>query len=260
MENKDNYFFRKIKKLKNSLFVQKFFRKDLNLNGKWWHRLIKVVFILLLIWLPLYNVFYGMREMKNHYWMEYIDTIDNRIINDDIVQLRSLLNYNEHIELYVKWNDRDWPKIWSLTQYYIDYYDESNSDKILKSMFCAKKWDETKLNKIANETNLWYRSRSDNRVWRPSLKQVNDEIKEYKCVLVDKLNWEKILNHQFEKLDELYIVKRTVKARVRAFLWWCWFYILFQAIILIPWCILIIIYYKIIVYIIYWSYKKDGQK
>ena len=60
------------------------------------------------------------------------------------------------------------------------------------------------------------------------------------------------LNHKSYKLDNLYIVKKTSKSKWYAF--WFWFgksYLVSQILLLIPGLLVIVIYYKIIIYVIY---------
>ena len=188
--------------------------------------------------------------------MEFVDKVENRVWND-ITQLSSVLNYWEHIDTSYWVYD-----VWDFTQYRTRYINTDwimvESDVHYRKLYCAKNWDVNKVNELVNRTNSWYLSMSDRRTWHPSAQQVNSEIKKYKCVLEDTMYGEKFLNHEFEALDNLYIVKQTTKSKRRAFWWWFGqHYLPMQWVMLIPWILVILIYYKIVIYIIYWSYKKN---
>jgi hypothetical protein len=209
----------------------------------------------LLIWYPLKWTYDIMVDFSDSYRVEVVDKVENRVW-DDIVQLHSILEQWEHID---KWSF----DIWDLTHYRVWHEDINwlfvDDDKAYKLLYCAKNWDVDKIIFLAKFTGLWYLSMSDFRTWNPTAKQIETEIKEYRCVLEDVLDWKPFLNHQFESLDDLYVVKTTTKSKRRAFLWWFGEnYLLFQGAVLISWLIIIVLYYKIIVYIIYWSYKKNN--
>lgn len=241
---------------KNYWFWWRFFRRDLNLNKKWWHRLLMILFLIILIWYPLKWTWNEMIDMKYYYRMEFVDKVENRIWNN-VVQLSSIINHWENIDTSYWTFD-----IWDFTQYRTRYEnidgDFVESDDVYKKLYCAKNWDVNKVNELADKTNLWYLSLSDWRTWAPSAQQVNSEISKYKCVLEDTMNGKKFLNHEFASLDNLYIVKQTTKSKRRAFRWrFGQHYLPLQWAMLIPWILVILIYYKIIIYIIYWSYKKN---
>lgn len=240
-------------------FWWKFFRKDLWLKKKWWHRLLIIIFIIFLVWYPIKWTFDSMKSLKYHYRVEVVDKVENRIWND-VVQLSRVLNSWEHIEHY--WNY----KIWDITS--TDLFTDGDewyivrSDEMYRELYCSKSWSVDKINSLAKKTGFWYLSLSDGRTWEPSAYQVNAEIKDYRCVIVDSMWWDfnKFLNHQFISLDDLFLVKQTTKSKRRWFRWrFGENYLPNQGIMLIPWIIIVIIYYKIILYIIYWSYKKNKQ-
>ena len=238
-------------------FRWRFFRKDLSLNKKWWHRMLMIIFFILLVFFPIKRTINIMNELYDYRRTEVVDSVENRIWND-ISKVSSLLDYSEYIETSYWIYD-----IWDFDQYRAfnknsDWYIERD-DKFYTEMYCAKNWDIDKINSLADKTGLWYLSMVDWRKWKPTAVQINNEIKKYRCVLPDTLNWKRFLNHEFEALDNLYIVKQTTKSMRYWFRWrFGEHYLPFQALILIPWCLIILIYYKVIIYIIYWSYKKNS--
>jgi hypothetical protein len=79
-------------------FWNNFFRKDLNLAGRWWHRLLLVVFFITFIW-ALY-VMYGDLFSTNHphipQW-KVVGSVDERITTE-VKQISDLKKTGERVE------------------------------------------------------------------------------------------------------------------------------------------------------------------
>lgn len=209
-------------------------------------------------------------EDKNYIYVEVIDKVENRIW-DNVIKIWDILNKWEYIQeghSLNKWDIVTHLFIFSgFTQKFTDWHDEL----LEKYTYCSKSWDTEKLSTLANKTNLWYdsrfwwsrESRFDSSLENPLLEQVNYEIDNFKCVIYDSYDSKKFLNHKFAKLENLYIVKQTEKSQNKENLWNielflidCLIQLSETAIIAL---ILIFIYYKIIIYIIYWSHKKNSS-
>lgn len=70
--------------------MKNIFRKDLNLNDKWYHRLFQILFVIWLFIL-LWNIFINFsNQSSNHY--KLVDKLENRL-TDKAVKISELLEY-----------------------------------------------------------------------------------------------------------------------------------------------------------------------
>lgn len=79
-------------------FWTNFFRKDLNLGGRWWHRLFLVIFFLCFAW-----ALYAMSSdpfTDNHPYVpqwKVVDSVDERL-TPEVKQIRDLKKFGEQVE------------------------------------------------------------------------------------------------------------------------------------------------------------------
>lgn len=229
-------------------FIMWFFRKDLNLNKKWRHRLLKVVFwgsLCIPIYISLVNL--------DHEWvyLEVIDTLQERMR---------------------KWGSDDWlyyPLSMKQDGEYISEscYDDGiareNVDehitKIYEKSICSLDWSLPQLSYIKEKIWLPFLSLQSMREYPvPPDIVMEDLIKEpVLCMTEDSIYGEKFLNHQW-----IYNGNRACFAKMTwyAMLYnvWHWIvrYLLFALIVwwVIAW-ISITFYYKVFLYIIYGKNK-----
>jgi hypothetical protein len=87
----------KFKNMSNQ-FCANFFRKDLNLGGRWWHRLFLVIFFVCFAW-----ALYAMSKdlfADNHSYVpqwKVVDSVDERLI-PEVKQIRDLKKFGEQVE------------------------------------------------------------------------------------------------------------------------------------------------------------------
>ena len=232
-----------IKKVKKDYWFRwRFFRKDLELNKKRLHRFFVIIFFILLFWIPFKSAFsHVLNDDRERF--EVVDKAENRIWND-VKQLWSILKASEHI-------DNFYDEIWEIGH-------ESSKNKWMidenyrKNAYCSKRWDLSKIQKLSRDLGIEYDTRNGD-TWNNIL----NTVKNNKCVLIDSMGWDsKFLNYTLVKLTDLSIVKQTSKSN--------WYQILRRANnylmnfipLFVVWLIIIVIYYKIIIYIVYGSYKE----
>lgn len=75
-----------------------FFRKDLNLSGRWWHRLLLVIFVISFIWAfyAMYNDLFHTNHPYIPQW-KVVNSINERL-TPAVKQIRELKMSNERVE------------------------------------------------------------------------------------------------------------------------------------------------------------------
>lgn len=217
----------------------KIFRPDLKLNEKRRHRLVKVLWIFSII---IMIVWWFSFLMYSRHTFDYVESLKHRLKDKWYSTAKELLFSSKE---YISYSCKDYP-----ITYVLDYSDYDN----LEWMFCSKNWSTQSLQEISNKTKLDYESNHSIWwvQWNWSVWPINDVIKYWNpelCIVKTKI-WHELLRFQWVFWDNLCIVKPINKIIT-------WIKLLF--IILAYILITILIYYKVIIYIIYGSKKNKGK-
>lgn len=209
--------------------LKNLFRKDLELNKKWWHRLFKILFtlsLLIFIWKGLIDF---TEESYNHY--KRVDNLEDRL-NDKVSNTKELLKYWE------RFTNHNWG--WEE-----DYYSKQD-------IYCSNNLDDIdNIKYIINET--WI-----NNFNRLRKNKNNIDIESFsmllrstwvKCIITD--NAEIDFLNPMREFDDFWFYK---KSKFQYLIDWI-FLQQFLISLLIYLLAIYIIYYKIILYIIYWKKK-----
>ena len=219
--------------------MKNIFRKDLNLNDKWYHRLFQIVFVAWLIIL-LWNIFIDfLNQSNNHY--KLVDKLENRL-NDKAVKIWDLLEYWEKFARFGDfwWNIKEYWEYWNSDLYCSNkLYDFNNIKYIIKQTWISN------FNRLSSWKNKITIDEFSNTI-------KNDNIK---CIIkdnaqIDFLNpidwfneyWFYKKNNIDYFLDSFVIISLILELLTTFFIY----------IILVY-----IIYYKIILYVIYWKELKN---
>lgn len=102
----------------NNKFFANFFRKDLNLGGRWWHRLFLVIFFVLFAW-ALYMMSNDLFADNHPYVPQWkvVDSVDERL-TPEVKQIRDLKKFGEQVEE----KDRSYALNSGDTSLYDDFY------------------------------------------------------------------------------------------------------------------------------------------
>ena len=222
-------------------FFNKFFRKDLELNKKWWHRAIKVVrFITLII-----TIIALVSEFKPDLNGEivYKWTIIDRVTWNWYYKINSLLKDDEY-----RYHER-------LSEHRRDY--KTNKEILENSnpnvnLFCSNNWDSNNFDSLCEKYNLnvldnsWFKTNTH-------LFEVYKLIKK-PCICISAWNGDLVINYQRDFLDVWWYVYSINKPNyVTLYLTWFWKTILTMVIVIL---LSLLLYYNWIIYIIYWWIKK----
>lgn len=82
----------------NDQFWTNFFRKDLGLGGRWWHRLFLVIFFVLFAW-ALYMMYNDLFSANHSYMPQWkiVGSVDERI-TEEVKQIQDLKKFGERVE------------------------------------------------------------------------------------------------------------------------------------------------------------------
>lgn len=262
-------------------FWYRFFRKDLELNKKRWHRLLKVIFWLL-IFVIIIDAFVSILNGTGGHFKVYkaIEPLENRF-TDKLVNLPDLLNEWENVfydnvywfPLFYTWF------IWkgkyeTISDEQIKNFNDFYwwLDKDLSAYYCSTKLADnfSELKKITGMKDVRAYEWAYDVVWW-NIDNDIDKIKKYinenyikQYTKVDNINCIAAKKYpDFECLDftrwsihDLYIFKySSLLTRITIISEFIAEVILLAVVALA----LVTIYYKLIIYIIYWNYKKGKQ-
>lgn len=243
--------------------MSNFLRKDLNLNQKWWHRLLSIIFYGLFIFCVFIvsksAIFKDIRPVH-----EVQSSLTERMTSE----IKSARELSEPWEVFYNgspyWVNMflfrfygKWKYQWLAKEVY------NNQDSTLDGLFCSKNLD-TQINDLIKKT--W--------ISKFYIKEINNYLKpvstnisiEYiknnnvKCILIDSF-WDenKFLNpwwvaQEYQNNYDFY--KRTSFSSLLNILEIVTGIITIAVILAIPFSILILIYYKVILYVIYGNKKR----
>lgn len=203
-----------------------FFREDLELNKKWWHRLFKILFIVLLFWF-FYKTFYIDLIEESFYHYKRIANLEDRL-TDKVSKIEDLLKYWERFE------DSNW---------------QSEKDYWSKNIYCSNKlYDIENINYIIKDSWINNFDRFFYDEGSTSVEEFSKIIKSdnIKCIIKDNAQVD-FLN-PMEQFNNFWFYEKSVIQYIKDTLFIQEFFIkLFLYVIAIY-----IFYYWIIMYIIYW--------
>ena len=217
--------------------MKKFFRKDLKLDQKWWHRLVCVVWFLSLLVILFYCGLYI------HDWYYGVDYAPSKVYvwplqdrtNNEIKDLHDLLNPWEYVDF--------------TPDSYSSRYDLSSLlDMPYWISWCSKWWYAGKISKLNDKLGNQIVKEGDANSKYKVYREIADSI-EGDCIFL--VDW--VFHYDWGSLY-IYAVDRPNKFKVT--MWWL-LPRLWESIILIlvyVWLSLLI-YYKGVLYIVYWKSK-----
>lgn len=211
--------------------MSNFFRKDLNLGRKWWHRFLIVVFFLGLI-ISIIKVFTSTLIHPSYVIGKQIATLNSRLTSDLVVASNLV---------------KPWELAWNSSFLPDTFWDNRSSE-----IYCSREPSKY-INDIQKITGVYTLYNTDG-VKVSSSKAFADSLKESNslCIIIDNFqNWNRGLrprpmdNYSFYKASFLENIKYHFSIILSNL-----------STILITSLLLLIIYYKIIIYIIYGKSKK----
>lgn len=229
----------------NYWFWGNFFRKDLSLNKKWWHRLVKGIFIMILIWIPCYFYVTDDDLREN---IPYIFSYHEKMAD---LNSRFPDNNGFRNPLYLK---KEWERIRNafITNDTYEIISKeprfTNWQDLLFESYCSPKLSKN-FDSICEKT--WIHSYWSLFGWYISLSQAKQEIDNYNITCLN------IVHDHFvpEEYDIFYY--RKTPGSILHWIWIClWDIFKYLLISIWVWVILVVIYYKVIIYSIYWNSNK----
>lgn len=236
-------------KYMNNKWISNFFRKDLNLKDKWWHRLFSVIFIISFIVFLIYNIFYvvtndifkgdGVQE-----W-EVVSSLSKRITSE-VHPISYLIEPGEKVaeqdRLYVLNDNPDEIYKWVLNDTYCSnklYNDfvKVKTDRGIDALYIRDLYGKNDVSE-----NLFSEYIKNNNI---------------KCLIIDAYSYSNNMQVSFLEPDKSYqdnwafYEKSTFKTVI--YFAKAIFYALIYCLIIFT--VILIIYYKIIIYIIFGSKK-----
>lgn len=218
----------------NDQFGERFFRKDLNLSSRWWHRLFFVILITIFI-------VYGLALFIDNEWTRYskVETLSDRL-DEQVRLISSLVQPEEKIAVYEH-------------NLYGDYYGVSGGWLLSQEYYCTKNISN-KVAEISAKTGINH--------YKGNLDLVSfDDFVNYlsqnnaTCVQVLDLDnphkygdVKKALSYGLEANNMAIWEPSITKSLLNALLTIVW--------VILAFAVIVIIYYKVFVYVIFG--KKNG--
>jgi hypothetical protein len=235
----------------NKIFWSKFFRADLDLKSRWWHRLIKVLFYTTCVISNIFAILWSLNQIDKMLpqW-KVVESVDSRLSNK-LTRLTDLKKYGEEIESNYSDASDDVPH-WDLNRLSEDSFDDAygalNMHEQIENLILQ--------NKIRGLNPVFQIDRSDVSI---------DEFKKH--VFYNKINYI-LLDFYLKDSEKVYFL-RPLKEIYRNKLFFYktdfWATVIYSIpYILLPvpfvlfvFSLFVIIYYKIILYIAFGSLNKD---
>ena len=256
--------------------MNNFFRKDLKLNEKWWHRLLKIIFYCILIVIIFSWGGYKPDGELYHKESDLGERLKEIEANnsEDFLPLNSLVHVLEDIGTN---SDCD-GSYWRLNR--TDKYEEK-----LLNTYCSSNRTNAKLNKLEKETGYPFydnRKQENQQYIRDYLNDYSNDQRQLRKYLDTKniysdtntvLNFlntnnikcittDNIVNTDFYYLEysrfslkdwDICFMRKNGSSWRLDFFIKCWVWLFYASILWIVW---IVLYYKIFIYIVYWKKKK----
>ena len=243
-----------------------FFRKDLNLNKRWWHRLLVVVFFAgfaFCLWWALVNI-YSESDNSSFTYYKIVEPLSGRLTSEvkSIDQLiRSWERFQQYRALDLPFNNL-WNKYGHLPTQKHSYEDDD-----LKNIYCS-----TMLYKNVNEviertkiTSLYISELDSSRSISLPTEEFSDYIKQKDiyCLWTDSFGeTNKFLEPQKMFQDDYYFYKKTLSSRMINIAESLMLISILAVVLLFIFSLIAVFYYKVVLYVIYWnnSNKNNLQK
>lgn len=238
------------------------FREDLDLKSRWWHRFLKVLFILSVISLAIYAVVFLVNSYPSivNQW-SYANTVSGKLNSSDytgkIVSINELYNDEEIISDSDLYTDEYFPNLKDkelLLPYYPPIF------VVDTESFCSDKLDK-QIQEIASNNNIKLFSTTN-----PTLNTLSTNIDAFtsylsqnniKCVMIDSYSIENDngTTSQYTFLRPVDIYKYIIYKYENNFIGFIFAILISLIGLLVYTFIVLFVYHKIILYIIYGNKK-----
>lgn len=244
--------------------MSNFFRKDLNLGRKWWHRLLAVIFF----WLFVYCIFSATKSMIFEWGLRPVHRVQSKLEERITTEVKSAK------ELLKQWEVLYRGSPYGVNIFLFRFYWEgkyqglvkeiyNNQDDTVNGLFCSNQL-YAQINEVIKKTGIskFYVKEINNFLEPVSTKIATEYIKNnnVKCILIDGFWGEnKFLNPWWvaqEYQNDYYFYKKTGFANFLTIMEVITWIITVIVLLAIPFSLLMLIYYKIILYVIYGKSKK----
>ena len=233
--------------MKNN-FWNNFFRKDLDLNGRWWHRLFFVAFVTAFIymgWATISNMLDDAQLPKYEKVGMLTDRMDLEIrLIGSLVKPEEKIAVYEH-NLYGEYNGKT-------------FYDENGGWLVKQEYYCSKNVSD-QIEKITAKTGVSYYKGNNGLVSLADFKSYLAQNKA-KCVEVLNLdsvehfgNVKKALSWGFVNLDGMAVWQESL---------WKSIFAVEQTLlfVVLGFIVLLVLYYKVFLFIVFGSNKNRTEK
>lgn len=216
--------------------MSNFFRKDLNLGKKWWHRFLVVIFFLGLV-ISVIKVFTSTLIHPSYVIGKQVATLNSRLTSDLVIASNLV---------------KPWEIAGNSSFIPTTYGEASFWDNWSSEIYCSKELNKY-INNIQKITGVYTLYNTDG-IKVSSSKVFSDSLKESNslCIVIDNFqNWNRGLRPR--PMDDYSFYRNSSLENIKYH-----FSIILSnlSVILVAFLILLIIYYKIILYIIYGRNKK----
>ncbi|MDD5179285.1 MAG: hypothetical protein PHY86_03395 [Candidatus Gracilibacteria bacterium] len=232
-----------------SNLINNFFRKDLNLKNRWWHRLLFVVFITTFTSLVIVNAYDILGDGKFQQWKK-VDALKERITSE-IKPISALIKVGEKIG-----EDN--------ADYALNYGSDEYYNGILNDVYCSTELSNN-YEKIKNDRNinsLYIRNLYDRNNVSPDIFSNYIKQNDIRCLTVDAYTTYDTSGQVSEKLtflepDKSYQDNWSFyeKSPIKTIMYIVEMLAIILSISFLVFAGIIVIYYKVFIYIIFGSKK-----
>ncbi len=226
--------------MKKNLFSN-FFRKDLSLNSRWWHRLFLVIFFISFAW-ALYTMYDDLFSTSHPYVPQWkvVGSVDERI-TAEVRQIRDLKNVGERVEE----KDRSYA------------LNSSEDDSLYEDFYCSTDL-ENKISEIQDEsgiTNLYLARKGVSAETFENFIRTND----VKCLIPDAYTNSDGTKLRFlEPLGPNPLYGKDLVFYEKSRLFTAWYVLQMFLLVIAVFASIAITYYKVFLYIIFGRAEKNG--
>ena len=224
-----------------------FFRKDLNLSSRWWHRLLLAIFFVSFVW-AMYVMYDDLFSTNHLYIHQYkiVNSVDERITTD-VKQIRELKRSNERVE------ERD--RLYALNS--------QTDDSLYDDIYCSSDL-ENRIDDVQNKSgiNMLYIRDVYGRNNVP-IETFANYIKEnnIKCLIPDAYTYSDNLKVRFlEPIGQNSLFYKDLVFYEKSDFLTAFYVLKMFLLVIAVFIAIVVIYYKVILYIIFGSKKNDNNK
>lgn len=239
-----------------------FFRKDLNLGKRWWHRLLSVIFFL---WF-FFCLFYLCKNIIFEWWYRPVYEVQSTLaerIPSEVKLISEFTNLWERIDTQPYWVNLFFFWFYWDGKYQGLIKDKSYSDNVSNTTYCSTQL-YNQINEVIRRTGIskFYIKEINNYLEPISTKTTLKYIKDnnVQCIWIDRFDEEnEFLNPWWvaqEIQNNYYFYAKTPSSNLLAMMNILTTIIVVVVILAVPFGILMLIYYKIILFVIFWSRNK----